>query len=386
MSTFDDQVAAIWGGSTPGGNTGGAPQSPPYTPPVTPPSSGVAPPAPAPYNPGGPMQITYSAPGPVGAQYAAATNVMNAQQADIDATRGYYDAQGTLIPYSRAELDARTAYNASRGAYLAEQTRASEAERAETAGIVAAKSNVANIQNVAMAERERAQYAYRYQLAGLPTPAEITLPEGHTGPLPAGVQARLRTLAEILEDKAKDASAMRKFNIEAARIHAETTGLAVTVAEIASGRQRLSIDEVELAMRRAGLDVNQATLDLNRAQQAPPGMVLDEESNRYVTPAEARELSVERQRAAQDAANISERGIGDLSPLSLPEIMSFAVTGGLGVGWESMVRTELEQRAARKPELGYTPGFINIVVAQIRARLPEVKGDGGLSGPPIDFE
>ena len=326
------------------------------------------------------MQITYSAPGPVGAQYAAATNVMNAQQADIDATRGYYDTQGTLIPYSAAELQAREAYNASRGAYLAEQTRALAAERAETAGIIEAKKDVGNIQNVALAERERAQYAYRYQLAGLPTPVEITLPEGHTGPLPAGVQARLRTLAEILEDKAKDASAMRKFNIEAARIHAETTGLAVTAAEIASGRVRLAIDEVELAMRRAGLDVNQATLDLNRAQQAPPGMVLDEESNRYVTPAEARELAITRSRAAQDAVGREELGVSDLSPLSLEGIMTYAVSGGLGTGWESMVRTELERRAPRE---GYTPGFINIVVAQIRARLPEGEKDDGFRGPPI---
>ena len=382
MSIFEDQLAALRGGSVPAGQSQ-APASTPYTPPVVPPApAGAAPPAPAPYTPGAPMSITYSAPGPVGAQHAAQTDLMNAQQTDINATRGYYNAQGTLIPYSQAELDARANANNARGAYLAEQTRALAAEQGETAAIVAAKKNVGNLQNVAMGQRERDQYAYRYQLAGLPTPVEITLPEGHTGPLPAGVQARLRTLAEILEDKAKDASAMRKFNIEAARIHAETTGLAVTAAEIASGRVRLSIDEVELAMRQAGLDVNQATLNLNRAQQAPPGFVLDEESNRYVSYAEQRLLNAQRSRDTSLAVNGGEDArTGDLGPLTLDGIMSWAVAGGLGTDWEAKVRAELNARAAKER---YTPQFIEYVVATIRARQPEGE-DSVASAPPIDL-
>ena len=173
---------------------------------------------------------------------------------------------------------------------------------------------------------------------------------------------------------------MRRFNIEAARIHAETTGLAVTAAEIASGRVRLSIDEVELAMRQAGLDVNQATLNLNRAQQAPPGMVLDEESNQYVSYAEQRLLNAQRSRDTSLAVN-GDSSTGDLGPLTLDGIMSWAAAGGLGTDWESKVRAELNARAAKER---YTPQFIEYVVATIRARQPEGE-DSVAAAPPIDL-
>ena len=359
MSTFDDMVNQLFGGG--GGNPAAAPPAAP-TPPYTP---GVAPPA-APYTPGAPMSITYSAPGPVGEQYARSQDVLNAQQGDINATSAYYDARGTLIPSMEAGYKAKEADNIANAAYLAEQTRALEAERAETAGIIAAKGDVKNIQSVGLAQRERDQYAYRYNLAGLPTPVEITLPEGHTGPLPAGMQARLRTLAEILEDKAKDAGAMRRFNVEAASIHAATTGLAVTAAEIATGRVRLSIEEVELAMNRAGLMVNQANLNLNRAQQGPPGTTLDVESNRWVTPAEERELRIQR-----GSSGGADRTGSDLSPLPLDSLISYAAADVLGSDWEAKVRAELARRAAANPSLGYTPGFIDIIVAAIRARQGE---------------
>lgn len=319
--------------------------------------------------------------GPVGAIHSAQSSVYDARQSEINASNQYYDALRGLIPYSQAELDAREQANIKQQAYIAEQLRALEAERAETQAIINAKSNVANIQAAARGQRERDNMAYRFQLAGLPAPVEVKLPPDHQGPLPPGVVARIQTLAEILEDKAKDAQAMRKFNVEAAKLQSEVAQTKVTAAQIASGRVRLDIDIVELAMRQAGLLTDQAELNLLRTKQGPPGMVLDEEANEWVSPSEYRMRQAQRERAVNAALRQQQGGVvTDLSPLSLEGIVSYAALGALGPNWEAMVREELGRRAATE---GYTPGFIDIVVNLIRERQAEGESGADTGGPAI---
>ena len=357
-------AAGIGSGGTPGATpspTGGSISTPYAGQGVVPVPSGVV----APTN-------------PIGTQYAAQQAEYDAKQREMQMTSQYYGAQEGLIPYSKAELDAKSEYNNARSAYLDEQLRASQAEKSELQGIQAAKKDTGDILATSMAQRERDVVSYRYNLAGLPTPIEIDLPPGHTGPLPAGTVARLKTIAQILEEASKDNAAMRKYNVEAARIASEIKGVAVSAAEIASGRVRLGIDEVELAMRRAGLDVEQATLNRQRTEEGPPGTVLDAEANEWVSPAVLRERQAQRSRALQDKLALDERGVSDLAPFAIDTLISYAAAGVLGDDWEAKVRAELTRRA---PVEGYTPGFINIVVEAIRARQSDDEGD--IEGPPI---
>lgn len=207
---------------------------------------------------------------------AAKTGVLNAQETDVKANRGYLD----------------------------EQIRFNDLQMANQRKILDAKNDTTDIKNTARAQRERDTSKYRYELAGLPTPLEIVLPEGYEGSLPLGIVEKIRSLAEIVADKAQDQEALAKFAVEAARIHAANTGLAVTEAQIRSGRVALSLDEVEQALRASGFQVDQAQLALTASRLPPsPYLVFDEISGQWVEPSIARMNQALESRRISEAVN-----------------------------------------------------------------------------------
>ena len=237
------------------------------------------------YNPTftqGSAQMT-PGPNPMSAAWAADQEYLNAKQAEIEANKALLQKKTSLEGPAKENVYQKTEADiAANRSYLNEQLRASQAKQAELMAINAAKNDVGNILSVGKAQRQRDTMAYRYNLAGLPTPLEIKLPPDYTGPMPAGTVARLMTLQDILTEQHTDNEKMRQFAVEAARIHAANTGLDVSVAQIQSGRVALTLDEAEAAATLAGLNVAQSQLNKQKAGQPPsPGLEWDETTNMW---------------------------------------------------------------------------------------------------------
>ena len=296
----------------------------------------------------------------------AKAGTLPAQQQYLQARSGVYDAQTVTLGKKAAQVEASSAY-------LAEQTRANDAARAEQQGIQAAKQNVGDIIGVTRAQRDRDNQAYRYQLAGINTPIEIDLPEGYTGPVPAGMVGRLQTLAEKLTGIAADNEKMRKFSLEAARIKYAEMGIEVDKAQLAedaagiqAGRAALTLDQAELAVTRAGLDVDQAGLRKSLAQMPPaPGYEYDDVTQQWMPKADLQQL--------QDYRKTVEGG--QYGYFSVDALATETVRGTIS---EEELRRVL---TAPPPEgKGLLPSTANVILESVRLRKQEKESDGsGLS-------
>lgn len=237
------------------------------------------------YNPSFGGIATAGTPGnnPLNDAFAADAEWYAAKQREIDINKDLAGKKVALTkPAKEAVFTAQTQDVEANRALLTQQLIASQARQVEFNAIQAAKNDTANILGVAKQQRQRDTMAYRYNLAGLPTPLEIKLPPGYTGPMPPGTVARLMTLQDILTEQADDNEKMRQFAIEAARIHTGNTGLNVTVAQINSGRVALTLDEAEAAAELAGLHVAQTALNRQKAGLPPaPGLEWDETTNMW---------------------------------------------------------------------------------------------------------
>lgn len=256
---------------------------------------------------------------PLQAQWEAEQNVINAKTREIGLERA-------AIPYrlqaSQAEAGVETArakdVEASR-ALLAEQNRANEAKFNEDKAIAAAANDEEDIIAVARGLRQRQAYTYRARIAGLDNPIEVDLPEGFTGQLPPGIVRKIETVEAQLKEQQTDAEFKRRYNIEAARIHAANTGLAVNEAQIASGKVKLKLDEVEAAIRAASLDTQQADLALRASDLPPqPGLVFDATSGTWTSPSQ-KSLNESLQRET-----LQREHLGELGQIPVDTLMSMA--------------------------------------------------------------
>lgn len=228
-------------------------------------------------------------------------------------------------PAEQALLAARSRHLAAQSSYLEEQGRFLSQQQAEQASLYAARNNVQDLQNVAAGERLRESQTYRYRLAGLNAPIEVTMPPGYSGPMPLGTVAKIQTLAQQLETIYKNADDLEKFRVEAARIHSEQIGQEVTAADIARGSVALSLQEAELAVRQAGLQETQAQQNLQFANQPPaPGLVPytspDDGTFQWVTESQLREL----QRIDTRNRNLQTAGELGIQGLSISQLLSYA--------------------------------------------------------------
>ena len=261
---------------------------------------------------------------PLQAAWEAQQNLIGNQLEYI----GIEDAMLGVKPEERAATrlvqQAREADIGANRAYLNEQTRANAQRIADAKALEAAKNNVGDKINVGRAQRERQVYSYRYSLAGLPTPVEIDLPDDWEGPLPPGVVERIKTLEQIVASNIDDKEAMRKFRVEAARIHAANTGLSVTEAQIAQGRVALKIDEMEDALEKSGLAVKRANLALAATGLPPsPGLVWDEITNNWTSPTQASFNQSQEMKRLQDEAKVAGPDLG-LGEVPAGTLMSWA--------------------------------------------------------------
>mgnify|MGYP001558103123 CR=1 FL=1 len=274
-----------------------------------------------------------------------------------------------LIPEARAAsaaLDAARLQDvAANRAYLTEQERANTQRKQEEQGIQAAKQNVGDIASVAYAQRQRQNYAYRYALAGLAVPIEIDVPQGWEGPLPKGVAARLRTLADILQENSNNAEAMRRFNIEAARIKSANTGLDVTVADIARGKVALKLEEAEHAVELAQLKSRAADIAVQAAKQPPReaiGMVWDEITNTWQSPLQAGFNETQAMKQLQ----LQLQGIG---AYPIGTLRGFATQETPDGGWVLSINDFRNALLAQ----GLPPSIVDIEVANVEAVRAKAK-------------
>lgn len=291
----------------------------------------------------------YAPNGPIAGQYGAQQGLINASRDRLGAENAVLNATPEYIASQRNVQSAKYADAQANREYIAEQIRANEARLAEEAGIQAAKGNVQDITNVNRAQRERDNYAYRFELAGLKTPIEVKLPPGYKGKLPPGMVAKLESLADIMTEKAGDAEAMRRLTLEAARIKTATTGIAVTEAQLRSGDVALDIDELELAVKRAGLNQDAARLANDIAKMPPaPGMVFDEEANEWVQPGELA--------SRQERRKIEEQG--DYGLWSVAGLQDMLVRDA---SFEAEFRSIMQGR-------GYSPTTIERAIKDVNLR------------------
>lgn len=293
----------------------------------------------------------------------AKQGTLGPQQAVIGAKGSVYDAQAAALPAKQAQIGANSAY-------LAEQTRANEASRSEYEAIKAAKQNTGDIIGVTRAQRDRNNQAYRYQLAGIDVPIEIDLPEGYTGPVPAGMIGRLQTLSEKLTNVAKDNEKMRSFSLEAARIRYNEAGievdkkqLDVEAAQIQAGRVGLTLDQAELAAQRAGLDVDQAGIRKALAAQPPaPGYEFDEETQQWMPKSDLESLQAYRKTQAG----------GKYGYFSVDALASEAVRG-------TLTETELRNVLTSPPPegKGLLPSTADVILESVRLRKLEKEDSAG---------
>jgi hypothetical protein len=239
-------------------------QMPTGTPQVRPPafagSGGIAPGAAAPAASVPPTQTQRQ-------QYQAAQGVLNATQAQIAA--------------QQAALAASAGTSAATGSYLTAQEQAAQQQLRDQQAIINARNNVTDQVNVARARNDQAALEYKYALAGLPVPQDVTLPEGYRGPLPPGVRPALLTQEQRLTQEAQDRAALASGQVEQARI--------------AAARAGLSEDAASRAVTAAGIGVAQARLDQARAETPPaPGLVYDEFGGNWVTPQQLQTLNAQR--------------------------------------------------------------------------------------------
>lgn len=297
-------------------------------------------------------------------QWQAAQNSNVAQQGYLDAQSAALGPQGQVNQAQAGVLQAQSAALPVQRAYLAEQTRANSQKLSEQQSIQAAQSNTGDILSVARAQNYRNSMAYRYQIAGLPAPVEVTLPPGFQGPMPPGVVQRLQTLADTLTAQAKNADAMEAFNVEAARIASENAGTNITAAQIAKGQVQLSLDDAELALKRAGIGVDQAKLAATQAGQAPaPGLEWDDTAQQWVTAQQK-----EQNKTEYDATKNGQYGavpVGTLVSMMASTYASQADT----TGKTPAPITEAQFRKALEGPPNYLgPDVINAYLAEAKAR------------------
>lgn len=324
-------------------------------------------------------------PDPNAAAFAAQNNVLDQKQRYLNASSVVNDAQGHylagtagVLQAQQAALPAKQAQLQAKGAYLAEQTRANAARQAESVSMEAAKNNAGDIIGVARAQRDRNAVAYRYALAGVDTPIEIELPEGYNGPIPAGMVAKLQTLAERLAKVYQSNEEKRKFTLEAARLLHEEAGmdvdekqLAIDAANIARGQAGLTLDQAQLALSRAGLDVDQAGLDLDRAKMPPaPGYVYDDQSQTWMPKSDFDTL--DQTRKVQEG--------GPYGYFSVDALVAEAVRGTID---ETTLRKVLTDPMPQGK--GLLPGTADLIIQSVQLRKAEKeKSESGLDPSIID--
>lgn len=277
--------------------------------PLTPNSTGL------PY-PAIPPSTNWGNPGVAG--WEASMNLINAQQGKTALQRQYEAALPQKWNAEGNVLDARSRALTAQSGYLSEQARANAARMSAQQGITAAQQNGPNLIAAARGQRERDANDFKFRIAGLPTPIDITLPDNFSGDLPPGVRERIETIADKLTRQETNTDKMRQFNLEAARIATAAAGEEVTAADIAAGKVSLSLEGLEQAVRLAGLDVGDAELAAQATKLPPaPGLSWDEDGNQWVNTSSLKDIQMRRE-AIKD---------GPLGAFSIDQLISL-LNGG----------------------------------------------------------
>lgn len=304
--------------------------------------------------------------------------VAAATQAQIQANAGVVAAQGNQNLANQSVVNAvngtfapRTAQIAAQGNVINQQQQLTSAQRAqiqqqqqvdaqrlaEEQRVQAAAANVADQTAVAQALNTRANEDYKYQLAGLATPAEVNTANGaDNSSLPVGTRAQLQTQEQLLTtkqgqneklraiqlDQAQNIVKLAATDVDAAQQAAARVGLTVAQAQLlvdqaqnAAAGAGVAVQQAQNAANQAGIGVNQANLGVYNAatavQQAailPQGMAgyvvytnpFTGASN-YMTPAAAKELQY------QDTQQINAINQGQYAGLSPSSVTSLFYNG-----------------------------------------------------------
>ncbi len=243
---------------------------------------------------------------PMQAQWEAGMNLLDARGIQLSAQRAYEGMKPMAWTAKGNVLDARQKALGAQSLYLSEQGRNNATRLSEEQAIQTARNNPTDVLAVARAQRERDNTDYRYRLAGLSTPIEITRPDGFQGPLPPGIRDRLESIADKLTRQSTDKEKVRKYNEEAARIASASAGQEVTAADIAQGRIALTLEQAERAVKYAGYDVDQAQLAEAATKMPPaPGLSWDAEGGQWVNTGELADIKRLRENAGNEWAGFS---------------------------------------------------------------------------------
>ncbi len=267
--------------------------------------------------------------------YGAQQNALGAQRAVFNSQRQGLSANMATLAARGSALGAEAGLRRSTAAYVTEQQRARDQRLAETQQLQSAQNNVGDqtavgLEDLRRASRDRALSSN----LGVIAPAQVTVPLGQEGArTPVGTEVASETQATRVGRRNVQQDALSTLAVEQARLdNARAEGTVsdaqarVQQAQLDADRQNLSTQAAQINAGEAGLGTQQAQinageagLNVHAAEQPPAaGMVYDETSGTFVSPAQAAVNQANSNRVVWDPVNgrYVERAGTELSPSS----------------------------------------------------------------------
>lgn len=284
-------------------------------------------------------------------------NVLNSRANVIQAQRSLIEPRRAQIAANRDVLGQQGRLTVAERALIAEQQRANNLRMGEEQSIQAARRDIPGINKASQEQYQRNTYAYRDDLAHVPHPIEVDVPQGTEANFGPGVRASIRLPEEYAVENAQEAQAIRALQLEGARLAVSLIGTDVDLARQKAQEVGLTLDEAQLLVQMAGDDYEVAQLqdqqaDLNIRRYGVENTVLPPFAGaeqytdpmtgvtEWLTPYEAdlRQRAYQKQFAEQNGGSASDTEYKGLSVAMLVQRM---LAGALP---EETVRGELKAR------------------------------------------
>ena len=208
-------------------------------------------------------------------------NVLNNRANVIQAERGLIQPQRAVIAANRDVMAETGRHTIAERALIAEQQRSNSLKMGEEQSIQAARRDIPGINAASQEQLQRNTMAYRDDLARVPHPIDVDVPQGTEANFGPGVRASIRLPEEYATENAQEAQAIRAIQLEGARLAVALISTDVDMARQKAQEVGLTLDEAQLLVQMAGDDYEiaglqdqQANLNVERSrvenQTLPP--------------------------------------------------------------------------------------------------------------------
>lgn len=320
-------------------------------------------------------------------------NVLNSRANVIQAQRGLIAPQRAVIGANREVLGQQSRLTVAERALIAEQQRANALRMGEEQSIQAARRDIPGINKASQEQFQRNTMAYRDDIAHVPHPIDVDVPEGVEANFGPGVRASIRLPEEYAVENAQEAQAIRAIDLEAARLIVSLIGTDVDLARQVAQQHGMDLDEAQLIVQMAGDDLDIAQLqdqqaDLNIRRYGVENTVLPPFPGavQYTDPITAQtewltpyEASLRQKAFTQSQKPAEEETAVELAQLSVELLQRLVVRNP---------QREAEVLEALKAK-GYTPAAAQEIIDDAKARAAKTpagttSGGGTSSGGSLD--